>query len=427
MKRLALAAFAGVLVFGLWTCTRALESTDDGEAVSVFGPWLGADADAFSASTEMFADNGGGDVRYTGSLNFDVDLRNRVAGAVNAPAVAAIPQPGLINELVEQNQLVPFSDDLVASLLENFPSEQVQQTPDGEVFVLPYRSIVKSLVWYRPDVFEQEGWAIPETLTELATHVDDVQASGTAPWCFGVFSGADTGWPATDWVEDLLLRRAGVDIYDEWVSGEREFDDPEVRGAFEFFDRLVLAQGRTAGGLSRVLEGEINTISAPLFDEEPGCAMYKQASFTSVWFPDGTTIGPDGDVDFFMLPGDDGDEPAPVLVSGDGVVQLADRPAVDGFLQYLASPDGAREWAALGGYLSARSSVESDDYYQPTDQRLAGVFLDGRETRFDGSDQFPSTIRDLFLDEITNWIAGSTTYDEMATRLDDARAQLTSP
>jgi alpha-glucoside transport system substrate-binding protein len=421
VRRIAAFVVACAVVFGLWRCTDPFDRAADepGAAISVFGPWLGSDADAFSTSVEGFTELTGIEVRYTGSGNFSTALRERLTRGEGSPDVAIVPQPGLTSDLIAGGSLVPLGEAARAAVAEHLP-DAAADAPGSEGFAVPYRTIVKSLVWYRPDVFATHGWAIPDTMEQLHALVDEIQESAEiAPWCFGIFSGDDTGWPATDWVEDLLLRRAPPEVYDEWVAGARGFDDPVIRGAFDEFEELVLAPGRTAGGLDTILGAELRAIDDPLFAGEPGCAMYKQASFGTIWFPETAVIGTD--VDFFVLPPGDPGEEAPLLRSGDVAVTFSDRPEVDDFMAYLASPDGAAEWAARGGYLSARSSVDPQTYYQPDDRRLAELILDDRDSRFDASDQFPSTIRDVFLDDITAWIAGVLSYDDLAGELDAAR------
>lgn len=421
MKRVLLGLVAALLVYGLWQATQAFEAQSDEEPITVFGPWLGEDADAFAASVAGFVDDTGIEVRYTGSLGFDTELRQRVASGSSTLDVAVVPQPGLVDELITSGIALPYSQLAADAVAENFPESALQRHAEGELFSFPYRSNIKSLVWYRPEVFEANGWTPPETLDGITELVQEIETtSDMSPWCFGIFSGDDTGWPATDWVEDLLLRRSGPDAYDEWTDGTRGFGDPDVRAAFDEFRSLVLAGGRSNGGLRVVLQTELRTIAGPLFEPEPGCAMFKQASFATIWFPDDTGIGPDEEVDFFVLPELGSDSPSSLVTGGDQVLRFDSRPEVDLFLEYLASPDGARQWAAAGGYLSARTSVDPN-YYQPNDQRLAAVLAGAGTTRFDASDTFPSEYRDLVLDRVTAWVAGTITYDEMASSLDDAR------
>ena len=39
---------------------------------------------------------------------------------------------------------------------------------------------------------------------------------------------AATGWVLTDWLEDVMLREVGPDVYDQWVNHEIPFNDPKV-------------------------------------------------------------------------------------------------------------------------------------------------------------------------------------------------------
>ncbi|WP_420452198.1 ABC transporter substrate-binding protein [Ilumatobacter sp.] len=424
MRRTALLAAATSALVAVG-CADARPPSDEGAgdgSIEVFGPWLGADADAFADSVEGFVERTGIEVRYTGSLDVVSDLRGRLDGALAPPDVAVIPQAGFVDDLAAQEAIVAFSDDVATAVRADFPDSTLEVDDAGELRAFPYRTVVKSLVWHRPDLFAQRGWSVPRSLDELTALVELVETSSDlAPWCFGVSSGDDTGWPATDWVEDLVVRRAGAEVYDEWRRGERGFSDPAIRSAHEEFADLVLSGGRSAGGATRVLGTELGSIPGPLLDDEPGCAMFKQASFATVWFDDDVEIGPDGDVDVFVLPGVDPDAPAPIIVGNDSVVQFVDADAVDRLVAYLASPEGAAAWARRGGYLSSRSSIDVDRYHQPEDRRLARLLAQRRTMRPDASDGFASSYRDEVLERTTAWIAGAIELDELVADLDGAR------
>lgn len=419
MRRTAVAAVVGGASL-LSACAGAGTDAEPPAAIAVFGPWTGADADAFAAALDGF---GGPAVRYTGSGDFTADLQQRVADGFDDPAVAMIPQPAFIDELAQSGDLVALSPDVTRVVEESFPPDALTRSSDGSLYAIPYRSNVKSLVWYRPDVFAANGWSPPATLGELETLVERIDSeSDLAPWCFSVSAGGESGWPATDWIEDLVLREAGVDLYDQWVAGDLEFESPPIRRAFEAFAELVLGRGRSFGGTQSILGVEVARASEPLFTDPAGCAMYKQASFATSWFPSGTTVGPDGRVDFFTLPGDDAATPPPLLVAGTSAVQLVDGPEVDELMAYLASPDGAEAWASRGGYLSLRSDVDPQEYYRDLDIRFGEVIQRADETRFDASDRFDSTVRRALLSGLTLWIGGRQSLDELLASLDSLRA-----
>ena len=418
MKR-ALFVLAAVVAAG---CTAG--GDDVGRQLEIFGPYRQAEADNFAASLSEFERSTGIDVRYTGSADFVRDLRQRVASGISAPDIAIVPQPGLVRELFESDSLVEFDETTRLALQDAFSDEALDAlTIDGGRYSAPYRQSVKSLVWYRPTIFERYGWQLPETLDELDALAEEIaDADGAiAPWCFSMASGSATGWAATDWVEDLLLRRAGPDVYDEWTTGDREFDDPQVSAAFAEFDELVIGTGRSTGGLRTILQNPVIDASEPLFGDDPACAMYKQASFAESWFPDGAVA--DGDVDFFVLPGVDPEQPAPLVLGEDLLVQFTDDPAVHQLMAYLVSPDGARVWADRGVFFNARRDVDADSYFAATDRRFAELISEARTLRPDATDAMPPDIgADLVWREITSWISGATAFEEFAETLDAAFA-----
>lgn len=189
----------------LWRCTGAFDAEEDRDAVNVFGPWTGGEAEAFVEVLEEFTETTGIAVHYTGSSDFDGDLRRRIGGGLELPDVAVVPQPAFFAELAAQGVLAPLADETVTAVLESFPVSIEQLSIDGEVFLSPYRNNIKSLVWYRPDVWEENGWEIPQTLDEFGDFADSLADSGQAPWCFTMEAGAVTGWAVTDWVEDIVL------------------------------------------------------------------------------------------------------------------------------------------------------------------------------------------------------------------------------
>lgn len=436
-RRIALVAVIAVVVLGLWQCTGAFDHDADPEAVTVFGPWLGAEADAFGAVLADFTDQTGIEVRYTGTNNFDTDLRSRITSGSDLPDVAMIPQPALIAELVTLDLLVPLADETVDAIVENYDLTAEQLAFDGAPLLAPYRTAVKSLVWYRPDVFAEQGWEVPTTLDELHALTDEIALTAATdedgesfvPWCFAIEAGTSTGWAATDWIEDLVLRRGGPEFYDRWVTADAAWDDDTIVEAISEFEDLLLTPGHSYGGSRRVVSEEVPAASEPMFTDPPGCVMYHQATFATTWFPAGTDVAPDGDVEFFVLPGVSADEPAPLLRGGDGALKFSDRTEVDELLTFLVTPEGGAAWAERGGYLSGRTSVEPS-YYAESDRRFAALLLEDRDERFDASDLMVSDLRDTWLQQITEFIASSSHLDEspnlnrLTTAMNEQQEQL---
>jgi alpha-glucoside transport system substrate-binding protein len=394
-------------------------SEPTGEVVEIFGPYRGEQADLFVASLREAPQLDGIEVRYTGSRDFVADLLTRIRDDADPPDLAVVPQPGVVAELAGLGALAPLGTATQAALDANLV-EQARSLGaiDGEDVAVPYRVTVKSLVWYRPALFAERGWSVPGTWDELVALVDDIAADpGIAPWCFGLQAGTATGWAATDWVEDVVLRRQGSDVYDGWVAGTVPFADERVAAAFDAFASLVVTGGRSAGGREAILQTPVDAVAAELLAEPARCAMYKQSDLAIDWFPDGTTVGPDGDVDWFVLPGSDAGD-ALLVVGADLVVPFDDRPAVDAVLAVLASPEGSAAWRSTGSFVSPLAGAVSSDDDSVTAQ-LTRLVVNADVVRFDASDAMPASVgTSPFWSAITRWVGGSLTYDALAADLD---------
>ncbi|MEO0636704.1 MAG: ABC transporter substrate-binding protein, partial [Pseudomonadota bacterium] len=226
-----------------WDSLADVQSMDlSGETITIFGPWTGNEKDNFERVVKIFEDATGADVEYTGSDSFEQQINIDVE-AGSPPNLAVFPQPGLAANVAAKGGLVPLGDAAKQKVLDDYAAGQswvdlgTYADADGndEFYGLFYNVNVKSLVWYSPDAFEDGGYEIPETMEELIALSDQIVADGGTPWCIGLGSGAATGWPATDWVEDIMLRTQSPADYDAWVANELKFDDPKVVNAIEMF------------------------------------------------------------------------------------------------------------------------------------------------------------------------------------------------
>ena len=55
-----------------------------------------------------------------------------------------------------------------------------------------FRTNVKSLVWYSPDNFEDNGYEVPSSMEELMALTEQMASDGNTTWCIGLGSGAAT-------------------------------------------------------------------------------------------------------------------------------------------------------------------------------------------------------------------------------------------
>ena len=150
---------------------------------------------------------------------------------------------------------------------------------EGKVYAAPMSISVKSLVWYPKKAFEAAGYKVPKTQEELLALTDQIKADGTTPWCVGIEAEAATGWPATDWMEDYVLRFGGAESYDKWVKHEIPFNDPVVKQAADEIGKIWFTEGNVLGGRKAIASTNFATAGNPMFENPPGCFLHRQASF----------------------------------------------------------------------------------------------------------------------------------------------------
>lgn len=369
-----------------------------GQSVSVFAPWLGEERDLAESVIAYFEEATGASVEYSGSDSFEQQIViDTEAGS--PPDVAAFPQPGLAAELASKGALAPLGEETRQWMVDNFGAGQswvdlgTFAGPDGQehLYALPYKVDVKSLVWYVPENFEDAGYEIPETMEELKALSEQIVADGGVPWCIGLGAGAATGWPATDWVEDLMLRLHAPEVYDQWIRNEIPFDDPQVVAAIEEFGWFARNDAFVDGGAAAVASTDYRDSPKGLFSSPPRCYMHHQASFIPAFFPENVELGLDADF-FYFPPYAEADLGSPVLGSGNLMAITNDTEAARAFIEFLKTPIAHEIWMAQAGLLTPHKGANADAYANDALRKQGDILLGATTFRFDGSDQMPGAV-----------------------------------
>ena len=369
-----------------------------GQTVTVYGPWLNPEDGFFSNMLAYFEEATGADAIYTGSDSFEQQIViDAEAGA--APNIAVFPQPGLASVMASKGQLSPLGDDMAKWVADNYAAGQswvdlgTYADADGndQMYGFFYNVNVKSLVWYSPENFEDAGYEVPTSMEELKALTEQIVADGEVPWCIGLGSGAATGWPATDWVEDMMLRTQSPDVYDQWTKNEIPFDDPRVVAAIEEFGWFARDDAKVSGGAGAVASTDFRDSPKGLFTSPPQCYMHRQASFVPAFFPEDVEFGVD--TDFFYLPSyADKDLGNPVL--GGGTLMAITNPsdAATALMDFLKLPLAHEVMMAQTGFLTPHKEVNLEAYKDDTLRGLGEVLLGATTFRFDGSDLMPGGV-----------------------------------
>ena len=397
----------GHLVFGTddarfsWDSYNAwAEGAPDlsGQTITISGPWLSPEDDYFRNVLAYFMDATGAEVTYAGSDSFEQQIVID-AEAGSPPNIAVFPQPGLAAVMAAKGQLAPLNGGMDAWVRDNYAAGQswvdlgtyADENGADQMYGFFYNVNVKSLVWYSPENFEDAGYEIPESMEELKALTEQIVAEGETPWCIGLGSGAATGWPATDWVEDMMLRTQPPEVYDAWTTNEMAFDDPRVIAAIEEFGWFIGDDAKVSGGAGAVASTDFRDSPKGLFSAPPQCYMHRQASFVPAFFPEDVEFGVDAD--FFYFPSyADKDLGNPVLGGGTLMAVTDQTEGTDAIMEFFKLPLAHEVMMAQTGFLTPHNGVNLDAYLDDTMRGLGEVLLGATTFRFDGSDLMPGGV-----------------------------------
>lgn len=406
-----------------WDSFTAFADASDfsGQTVTITGPWTGNEAEKVNKIFDYFEAATGATVNYSGSDSFEQDIVISTR-AGSAPNLAVFPQPGLAADMASQGLLTPLPEGTAEFVAENYAAGQswvdlgtyADADGDDQLFGLFYRVDLKSLVWYSPTAFDEMGYDIPQSMEELKALTQQIVDDGGTPWCIGLGSGAATGWPATDWVEDMMLRTQPPEVYDAWVSNEMPFNDPAVIAAIEEFGSFARNDAFVEGGAQAVATTDFRDSPAGLFEIPPSCYMHRQASFIPAFFPEGTEVGED--VDFFYFPAfEDADLGRPVLGAGTLFAITDPSDATTAMLEFLKLPIAHELWMAQGGFLTAHGGVNLETYATDSERAQGEILANATTFRFDASDLMPGEIgAGAFWTGMVDYVTGASAEDVAA-------------
>lgn len=374
-------------------------SSLEGTSVTVFSSEDGpVEAAAIQAALDVFAEANGMTITHTGARDFSDQINAQAAGG-NPPDIGMFPQPGKVIDFANQGFILPLDPAVEAVVRPQWPAGTLETYSVGDTaYAVQVKTDLKSIVWYNTEVFANGGYEIPTTLDELFALSDQMIADGQTPWCVGIESGPATGWVFTDWMEDMMLRLEGPEVYDQWLSNELKFDDPRVIAVAETILGLWNKPGAVyAAGGSIAATAHSADHGEPLVAGT--CAMVRQASFFAAFLPEGTSTGPDGQVGTFYFPAADTSS-SPTLTAGNSAAAFRDAPEVWAVMEYLGSAEYAEnrqksqredQGGDSSGFLTANLNVDLS-LWNDLEAGFIAILAAADPARFDGSDFMPAAV-----------------------------------
>ena len=389
----ALASLVSVLAFVAAGCGGdddggggSVEGSEDVTGtISTMGTWAGPEQASFQAVIDGFNElYPNVTVKFTSGGNNLAPLLSTAVQGGNPPDIACIAQPGLIAQFAEQGAIQPI-DDLRDTIVDNF-GESVADVGavDGTQYAIMFKGANKSTIWYNVADFEEAGVEPPETWDDLSEVASTIKAAGITPYSVGV----DAGWPISDIFENIYIRTAGPEKYDQLSKHEIPWTDQSVKDALTVMADVVGDSSNMAGGTDGSLETTFDASAAKVFSEDPQAAMLILGDFAPGVVKN-NPLEPVTGYNVFAFPSIEGSDPA-VVGGGDLCANFKTSEAATAFLEYLTTPEAAEIWAARGGFSSPNKNVDPDVYADEITRTTATGLAEAETFRFDMSDLQPS-------------------------------------
>ena len=359
-------------------------SGDISGEISITAIWSGPEQQAFEAVLEGFtAKNPGVDVKYTsGGDQLPTVLSTAVEGG-NPPDMAMLGQPGLVKDFVAKDALQPL-DFAQEDVQTNLGDSAVELgSVDGTLYGFLFKAANKSTVWYNVSAFEDAGVEAPETFDDLVAAGETLNASGIPAYSIG---GAD-GWTLTDLFENIYIRQAGPEMYDQLSAHEIPWTDQSVKDALTTMAQIVGDEGNIAGGAAGALQTDFPTSVSNVFTDSPKAAMVIEGDFVPGAVE--TSLEAETGYNVFPFPSIN-DSPEAVVGGGDTLVVFNDTPATQALTKYLTTTEAAQIWAERGGFASLNKELDPGVFPDAIQQTTAGAIGEAETFRFDLSDLQPA-------------------------------------
>jgi alpha-glucoside transport system substrate-binding protein len=393
-------------------------------SVKVVAVWSGQEQASFMAVLKPFEDSTGIKVQYESTRDEDAILRTRVA-AGNAPDLAAAPSPQLLTQFAKDGKVKSLNDAVDMSALAASTSQGWiklgEPLSDGKLYQIFSWAAVKGLVWYDPKNFSSKSYSVPKTWQDLLTLQDTIKSGGTPPWCIAVASGgAADGWPASDWLKEIVLSQAGPSVYDKWVAGTQTWTSPEIKSAFQTFGTILGPNDSNVyGGKNTILATQFGDVGTPMFASPPKCYMLNQASFITTFFTSAVpSLQAGTDFTFFPLPDINTSFAGAHVVAGDSWSMFNDTPQARQLIKYLTTAQAQDIWVKRGGKLAVNKQVSLDDYPDPLSKLSAQILVNTQIAKYDATDNMPTDMRNAAWKGLLKFISNQGNLDSILADLD---------
>jgi alpha-glucoside transport system substrate-binding protein len=424
-------------------------SSASGQAVvTVLGPWTGDEENGFLAMVRGFEKRYGIQVDYTGTRDAGAVLASDLKDG-NPPDLAVLATPGELRQDAAAGTLSPIDGALdPGSMARQYGPGWLQLMqaagPHGarHYYAIIVKAALKSVIWYDPGRLPARDLGVLTspglTWGQLMSLTAGLRAAGTSPWCMGMEDSSSSGWPGTDWIEDIVLHQSGPQVYDRWVAGAQPWTSAPIARAWQTFGQVANAPGLVRGGTQAALVTSYGVAGQPMFASPPGCYLDHEASFITAFYArdklggssgPGARPRPKADFDFVPFPPLASAGRGTAEVAGDLLGMFRDTPASRKLIAYLTRPEAQEAWVRRpgSGAISVNRLVPLGDYPDPVSRELAADLTGAASVRFDGSDSMPQVMESAFNNAVLEYLDSPGQLNVILHGLDQVRKAAYEP
>jgi alpha-glucoside transport system substrate-binding protein len=396
-----------------------------GGSLTLWTAWGGKELETFNKVLEPFKAQTGVDVKIT-TVRDAAQLAINVEAGTTLPDIAGAPTADKIAPWAQQGTMKALEDyltDFNAYKSETLPGLVNGGTEigvvDGKHYMMFVKTQVKNMFWYNAKSYDGTAPKTWEDLLKVAP------PSGAKLFCAGIESGADSGWPATDNIEGIIMRQSGDQVYNDWWAGKHKWSSPEIKKAFEAFGQMVNAEN-VYGGPNTVLTTNFGRAGKPLFATPPGCVFLNQATFiTNFFLEDYPNLKPVDDFNFVPPPSYNSQYDGNIEFFFDNFVMYNDTPQARALMNYLWTAPAQQIFVDAGGTLAANTKITK--FPDPVFQHASEVVKGASKLLVDGSDNMPAEMRTAFYQGILNFVKDQSQLDSILANLDQVQASAYAP
>jgi alpha-glucoside transport system substrate-binding protein len=416
----------------------------DEAVITVLGPWTGAEQGGFLAMIRGFEKRYGIQVAFTGTRDADAVLTSDLKNG-NPPDLAVLATRGELSQLAAAGSLRPIDGalDLNAMGSQYGPGwlrllQAAGPSGNRQYYAIMVKATLKSLIWYDPAQFPARDLSLLTspglTWSKLMSLTNGLAAGGRSPWCMGMADGSRSGWPGTDWIEDIVLHQSGPAVYDQWVAGTLPWTSAPITRAWRTFGRLAGTAGAVLGGTESEFATSYGKAGQPMFTNPSGCYLDHEGSFITGFYDQDTFSGsggsahprPGADFNFIPFPPLTSADQGIEEVSGDLLVMFHDTPAARKLIAYLTTPQAQQAWISRpgSGALSVNRQVPLSAYPDPVARALARILTHAASIHFDASNSMPQAMEEAFDNAVLQYLDSPAQLNVILRGLDLVRRTL---